>query len=228
MDDRPQWALAVICFFVTVILQAEVALLFVGAGVVGIFYYGSLFRRLPPASAPALADRFSRRSCRLLRVRPSVSSCCSSSRRGRLRSQARDRALPPAGSQQEHGWLDERQFLIAVAVGMISPGPVVVTATFVGYLVAGFRGSLVSTVNLLPFVPTRACGGANLARHRRRMFKAHQRRYAAAIGTVLGACILLGRIAIGDWLTVAISISSLPFCSDGGQQSAVSPLLWSA
>ncbi len=38
----------------------------------------------------------------------------------------------------EYGWLGEREFLIAVAVGMISPGPVVITATFVGYLVAGF------------------------------------------------------------------------------------------
>jgi len=33
-----------------------------------------------------------------------------------------------------HGWLGEREFLIAVAIGMISPGPVVITATFVGYL----------------------------------------------------------------------------------------------
>jgi chromate transport protein ChrA len=41
---------------------------------------------------------------------------------------------------QQYNWLDERQFLIAVVVGMISPGPVVITATFVGYLVAGFLG----------------------------------------------------------------------------------------
>jgi chromate transport protein ChrA len=47
------------------------------------------------------------------------------------------------GLVQQYNWLDERQFLIAVAIGMISPGPVVITATFVGYLVAGFWGSLV-------------------------------------------------------------------------------------
>jgi chromate transporter len=51
MEDRLQWVLAVICFFVTVILQSEVALLFIGAGIVGILYYGSFFRRLPPAAA---------------------------------------------------------------------------------------------------------------------------------------------------------------------------------
>jgi len=42
------------------------------------------------------------------------------------------------GLVQQTDWLDGRQFLVAVAVGMLSPGPVVITATFVGYLVAGF------------------------------------------------------------------------------------------
>ena len=56
------------------------------------------------------------------------------------------------GLVQQYGWLDQRQFLIAVAIGMISPGPVVITATFVGYLVAGFWGSLVSTIGI--FLPS--------------------------------------------------------------------------
>jgi chromate transporter len=43
--------------------------------------------------------------------------------------------FPEQGLVQQFGWLNERQFLIAVAIGMISPGPVVITATFVGYLV---------------------------------------------------------------------------------------------
>jgi chromate transport protein ChrA len=44
------------------------------------------------------------------------------------------------GLVQHTGWLNEREFLVAVAMGMISPGPVVITATFVGYLVASFWG----------------------------------------------------------------------------------------
>jgi chromate transporter len=52
MEDWIQWAIAAICFVVTVILQAEVALLFIGAGLVGIFYYGSL-RQSEPFLAPA-------------------------------------------------------------------------------------------------------------------------------------------------------------------------------
>src|SRR5690348_6139000 len=44
MEDWLQWALAAVCFVVTIWLQAEVAVLFIGSGIVGILYYGSLFR----------------------------------------------------------------------------------------------------------------------------------------------------------------------------------------
>ena len=61
MEDPVQWAIAAVCLAVTVILQAEVALLFIGAGVVGILNYGDIFRRPPPiklqvGAAPALAQ----------------------------------------------------------------------------------------------------------------------------------------------------------------------------
>src|ERR1700733_9567848 len=48
MEDWVQWVIAAVCLVVTVILQAEVALLFIGAGIVGILYYGGPFRRTPP------------------------------------------------------------------------------------------------------------------------------------------------------------------------------------
>ena len=57
-----------------------------------------------------------------------------------LWQRARHRALLEKGLVQQTGWLNEREFLVAVAMGMISPGPVVITATFVGYLVAGLLG----------------------------------------------------------------------------------------
>src|SRR4029077_17649455 len=44
MEDWPQWGVAAICFLVTIRLEAEVAILFIGAGILGILYYGSLFR----------------------------------------------------------------------------------------------------------------------------------------------------------------------------------------
>jgi chromate transporter len=116
------------------------------------------------------------------------------------------------GLVQQYGWLDQRQFLIAVAIGMISPGPVVITATFVGYLVAGFWGSLVSTIGIfLPSFVLVLVAAPLLARHRTNpnVQGFVKGAYAAAIGTILGACILLGRIAIGDWLTALIGLASL-------------------
>src|SRR5580692_1769645 len=92
---------------------------------------------------------------------------------------------------------------------MISPGPVVITATFVGYLVAGFWGATVSTVGIFLssflFVLIVA---TILVRHRAQpdVQGFVKGAYAAAIGTILGASVLLGKIAIGDWLTALIAI----------------------
>src|SRR5262249_29635807 len=109
-------------------------------------------------------------------------------------------------------WLDLCLFLIAVAVGMMSPGPVVITATFVGYLVAGFWGSLVSTIGIFfPSFIFILAAAPLLARHRGNLNVQGfvKGAYGAAIGTILGACILLGKIAIGDWVTARIGIVCL-------------------
>jgi chromate transporter len=55
MEDWQQWAIAAVCFVVTVALRAEVALLFIGAGLVGILYYGNAFRRAPTLVVAPLA-----------------------------------------------------------------------------------------------------------------------------------------------------------------------------
>jgi chromate transporter len=214
MEDPVQWAIAAVCLAVTIILQAEVALLFIGAGIIGILYYGKLFRRQPPivlqvSAAPVLAQ-----------LVPSASGSTLGKlllfflKAGSLTFGSGLVIVPflEQGLVQQHGWLDQRQFLIAVAVGMISPGPVVITATFVGYLVAGFWGSLVSTVGIfLPSFILVLVAAPLLAKYRANpnVQGFVKGAYAAAIGTILGACILLGRIAIGDWLTALIGIASL-------------------
>src|SRR5262249_12492342 len=204
---------AAVCFVVTIVLQAEVALLFIGAGIIGILYYGQ-FKSRPPmalqiAAAPALAQ---------------LAPVASGSTLGKLLlfflkagslTFGSGLVIVPfleQGLVQQYGLLDQRQFLIAVAVGMISPGPVVITATFVGYLVAGFWGSLVSTVGIfLPSFILVLVAAPLLAKYRENpnVQGFVKGAYGAAIGTILGACILLGRIAIGDWLTALIAAASL-------------------
>lgn len=213
MEDWLQWIIAGICLVVTVILQAEVALLFIGAGIVGIVYYGNV-RRPPvamqlaviPAAAPAVAPAATGSTLgKLLLFFLKAGSLTFGS----------GLVIVPfleQGLVQQYGWLNEREFLVAVAIGMMSPGPVVITATFVGYLVAGFWGSLVSTIGIfLPSFLLVLIVAPLLARHRKNpnVQGFVKGAYAAAIGTILGACILLGRIAVGDWLTALVAVVSL-------------------
>ena len=216
MEDWVQWALAVVCFGVTVALQAEVALLFIGAGIVGILYYGRFWRRTPSATTLLAAAPF----VPAVPLTPVASASTLTKlllfflKAGALTFGSGLVIVPflQQGVVQQYGWLNERDFLVAVAVGMISPGPVVITATFVGYLVAGFWGSLTATVGIfLPSFILVLVAAPLLARHRsnRNVQGFVKGAYAAAIGTILGACVLLGRIAIGDWLTILIAVTAL-------------------
>ena len=216
MEHWLQWALAVACFGVTVAVRAEVALLFIGAGIIGILYYGRFWQQAPSAT-PLLA------AAPLAPVAPIVPIASASTLTKLLLFFLKAGALTfgsglvivpflQQGVVQQYGWLGERDFLVAVAVGMISPGPVVITATFVGYLVAGFSGSLAATVGIfLPSFILVLVAAPILARHRSSRFVQGfvKGAYAAAIGTILGASVLLGRIAIGDWLTILIGLAAL-------------------
>lgn len=211
MKDGPQWALAAICFVVTVVLQAEVALLFIAAGTVGVAYYGTVLRRsgsrwfaalpvLPAAATPATSVL-----AKLLLF---------FFKAGALTFGSGLVIVPflEEGVVHQYGWLGPRDFLVAVAVGMISPGPVVITATFVGYLVAGLTGAVAATVGIfLPSFILVLIAAPLLARYRGNpnVQGFVKGAYAAAIGTILGACVLLGKVAIGDWVTALIGAAAL-------------------
>jgi chromate transporter len=210
MEDWLQWGIAVVCLLVTVILQSEVALLFIGAGILGVLYYGTLWRRPPTATTLLVA----------LPIAPVANGTLVGKlllfflKAGALTFGSGLVIVPflQQGVVQEHGWLGEREFLVAVAIGMISPGPVVITATFVGYLVAGFWGAVAATVGIfMPSFILVLVAAPILQRHRanRNVQGFVKGAYAAAIGTILGASVLLGRIAIGDSLTILIGIASL-------------------
>ena len=109
-------------------------------------------------------------------------------------------------------WLTERQFLDAVAVAMITPGPVVITTAFIGYLVAGPLGASVAALGvflpcwLFVIVPApyfrRFAGNPAV-----KAFVAGVT--AAATGAIAGAAVVLGRRAIVDVPTAAITLATL-------------------
>jgi chromate transporter len=108
-------------------------------------------------------------------------------------------------------WLTEGQLLDAVAVGQVTPGPVFTTATFIGYLLGGWRGALVATIAIfLPSFIFVALSGRLIP---------HIRRSAAAgaflDGVIAGSLALmavvtlsLGRAALIDWPAVGLAITA--------------------
>jgi chromate transporter len=214
MEHWLQWLMAALCFVVTVALEAEVAVLFIGAGILGMLYYGTLFRGAAPPGAALAAVPLALGTSKAATAGTLGQMFAFFLKAGSLTFGSGLVIVPflEKGLVQQTGWLDAREFLVAVAVGMVSPGPVVITATFVGYLVAGFWGALVSTVGIfLPSFLLILVVAPILMRHRanRNVQGFVKGAYAAAIGTILGASVLLGKIAIGDWLTIAIAVASL-------------------
>jgi chromate transporter len=116
------------------------------------------------------------------------------------------------GVVQDFHWLDERQFTDAVAVAMITPGPVVITVAFIGYLVAGFWGATLAAIGIfLPvFVPVVVISPW-FKRHRdNAQLKGFvQGATAAATGAITGSVIILGQRSIFDLPTAAIGLVSL-------------------
>lgn len=115
------------------------------------------------------------------------------------------------GVVKEYQWLNDRQFLDAVAVAMITPGPVVITVGFIGYLIAGFPGACVAA--LATFLPCYLFTVIPAP-----YFKKHGKRpaiiafvngvTAAAVGAITGAVIVLARKSIVDVSTVLIALAT--------------------
>jgi chromate transporter len=116
------------------------------------------------------------------------------------------------GVVQEYGWLDDQQFLDAVAVAMITPGPVVITAGFIGYLVAGPVGAVLAGAAV--FLPCYLMV-VILAPYYRHVVKNRQVKAfvsgvtAAATGAIAGAVFVLGKRAIVDVPTALIGAVTL-------------------
>ena len=116
------------------------------------------------------------------------------------------------GVVQEYGWLNDRQFLDAVAVAMITPGPVVITVGFIGYLVAGLYGAAVAAFGV--FLPVYLFVIIPSPWFKRHMNQPQLSAFvagvtAAATGAIAGAAFVLGRRAIIDIPTGVIALLTL-------------------
>jgi chromate transporter len=120
------------------------------------------------------------------------------------------------GVVQDYRWLDNHQFLDAVAVAMITPGPVVITVAFIGYLVAGLAGATVAAIGV--FLPVYLFVVVPYPWFDRfsdnPQVKAFVRGVtAAATGAIAGACYVLGRRAVFDLPTLVIAALALAVLS---------------
>jgi chromate transporter len=213
-EDMLQWAIFVALFLVTALSQTEIAWLFIAAGLLVI--------------AVRARPRWPRRAAGLKSYSLPLISLVSGSviagpltvlflffLKASLFVFGSGLAIVPflyKGVVQQYGWLNERQFLDAVAVAMITPGPVVITVAFIGYLVAGLAGA--STAALAVFLPVYL-----LTILPAPWFKGHrenaqlkafvQGATAAATGALSGAVVVLARRALIDVPTMFICMISL-------------------
>ncbi len=212
--DKRLWTISLVIMLITAITGAEIALLFIAAGVVmiGLGAPPAFLRRrevapllLPldlPVAALGTAPPDTQLSLFLFFLKAGAFIFGSGL------------AIVPflrEGIVTQHHWLTSSQFLDAVAIGLATPGPVVITATFIGYLVGGLPGALVATIGIfLPIYLGVILPGRWFIRHRiNPQIQAFVKGATAAAGAIAGATVVLTRQAVVDIKTAAIALISL-------------------
>jgi chromate transporter len=211
--DRLLWAIFLTLAVVTVVTQSEIAWLFIAGGLINWFW------RAPPkwlgkGGLNALA----------VTQGPGVSGVLSGldlpllGQIGLFFAKAgafvfgSGLAIVPflyGGVVTEHHWLNDKQFVDAVAVAMITPGPVVITVGFIGYLVAGFPGACVAALGtFLPCYLFTVLPAPYFKKYGRLpAVKAFVDGItAAAVGAITGSVIVITRRSIVDWPTVVLAL----------------------
>ncbi len=214
--DPLLWGIFAVLLIVTVVTQAELAVIFIAAGLLVVLiraFPKRLKARIPFLSVAAWpiviagALTSSRDSGKLTQIflffiKAGVFVFGSGL------------AVVPflyEGVVQQHHWLTERQFSDAVAIAMITPGPVVITVAFIGYLVAGLAGASLAAVGI--FLPVYFLTIIPMPWFKRHRDNAQLKAFvagatAAAVGAIAGAVIILGRRSIIDVPTGLIALVS--------------------
>jgi chromate transporter len=214
--DRLLWAIYLTLAAVTVITESEIAWLFIAAGVVVWLW------RAPPkhwfdkgGMAAALPMQLPHATGLALSFDPALLTQI-----GLFFAKAgafvfgSGLAIVPflyGGVVTEHHWLNDKQFVDAVAVAMITPGPVVITVGFIGYLVAGLPGACVAS--LATFLPCYLFTVIPAP-----YFKKYGKLpgvvafvdgiTAAAIGAITGSVIVIAQRSIVDIPTAALAVAT--------------------
>lgn len=209
--DRLLWAIYMLLAVITIITESEWALLFLAAGVV------VWFVRAPPKSFGGGSTMLS------VSAVPIVAGVASTGTLGQLalffaKAGAfvfgSGLAIVPflyGGVVTDYGWLTERQFVDAVAVAMITPGPVVITVGFIGYLVAGVTGAVVAALaTFLPCYLLTIIPAPYMKKYGKRpaIIAFVDGVTAAAIGAIAGSVVVLAQRSIVDIPTTAIALAT--------------------
>lgn len=216
--DLRLWAISIVLAVVTAATGAEIAVLFIAAGLLMIALDAR--PRWPPRGTPAIGA--------IPALGPSAAKALAITfGSGTLLALGwfflkagafifgSGLAIVPflrQGVVHDHHWLTDGQFLDAVAMGLITPGPVVITATFIGYLTAGLPGAIVATIAIFtPIFLGVVLPGRWFIRHRHNpQIKAFVTgATAAAAGAITGAVIVLSRQTITNWPAAIIALVTL-------------------
>jgi chromate transporter len=220
---RNQWlayAFACTACAITIAIQRELTVLFLAAGVLGIFVF---YRpELPSAPNPAssggkgLGVRLSAIAQLpiLYQSVPLPNIFWFFFKTGFLVFGSGLVVVPflKAYVVDQYHWLSNEAFLDAVAVGIVSPGPVVITATFVGYLTHQLSGAFVATAGMfMPSLIFVLIGTPLLRRYRRngRVQGFIRGITVAVVGVLVGTSFLVARSSIHDWLSLALLAGAL-------------------
>jgi chromate transporter len=217
--DLRLWAISAVLALVTALTGAEIALLFIAAGLVMVALDAPPRWPRRPAGMPSVAA--------LPSLGGPAGKAVAAAGLGALATLAwffvkagaltfgSGLAIVPflrEGVVHQHHWLTDGQFLDAVAIGLITPGPVVITATFIGYLAAGWPGAVVATVAIFtPIYLGVVLPGRWFIRHRdnRRIQAFVKGATAAAAGAIAGAVVVLSRQTVTDWSGAVIAVVAL-------------------
>jgi len=213
--DRLIWALFIVSAVVTAWTESEIIWLFLLSGLIPTLVRG----RWSGGAAPAFVF-----APFIPRVAPSPVTAASAGVLWKIFAYFAGAGLFVFGSGlaivpflyggvvQRFHWLTERQFIDAVAVSMVTPGPVVITVAFIGYLVAGLSGAVLAAIGV--FVPVYLVTLLLAPHFHRVATNRHVKAFvdgvtAAATGAIAGAAVILGRRSLVDFPTTLIAVGTL-------------------